>query len=381
MGPARRRKKPSVIDLLLREPEQFEFFQAVRLLERLAASEFDNESQVACENIGYDHPAALEAIRFRMHNHLRFPDKDIIKLESTSATYNNKTRAQFLLTVTMMGLTGAGGVLPYHYTEMILQRARFKDIALQRFLDLFNHRTISLFYRAANKYRFPIQYEQKFIENSREHYVTMFQKKNLFLNADLFTESLRSLMGLNGSAAQARLRQLDDNLLRFTGYFIQQPRSAANLASMLSQYFDLPVSVIQFKPQWQEIIPDMLAQLPSKQNRLGQNNALGQNVIIGHKIWAAQSKFTLKISPINYRQYESLAPGRPKLKALFELVRLYVGMDLDYDIDLYIPARELPPARLLKKAPLPLQLGWNGYMPAKDDAARLVKIRISPSDF
>ncbi len=380
MATTRRRKKLTVIDELLSHPEQFDFFQAVRLLERLAANEYENDNRIACENIGYDHPAALEAIRFNVENHLKFPDHEIVKLESISATYNNQTRAQFLLTVACMGLTGAAGVLPYHYTELILQRARFKDAGLRKFLDLFNHRIISLYYRAANKYRFPFQYEQQHISNARKHYVTLYQRSNRFLEADLFTDVLRSLAGLNSPASQQRLSQLDDQLLKYTAYFIQKPRNASNLGRMLSEYFQLPVYIDQFQAQWQEIIPDMLSRLPTKTHSRGQNVQLGVNAIAGHKIWSAQSKFTIRIAPVNYKQYESLAPGKPKLKALHELIRLYIGIELDYDIHLHVPARELPPARLKADTSSPLQLGWNGYLPAKDDDQRTVTIRIKQPD-
>lgn len=380
MATARRRKKPSVIDRLLHNPEQFDFFQAVRLLERLAASEFERDSEVACENIGFDHPAALEAVRFVADHQLRFPDRDILKLESGSTVYNNKERVQFLLTVTLMRLTGSTGVLPFHYAEIIMKRARFKDTALKAFLDIFNHRALSLYYRAANKYRFAFNVEQQAIDNQREHYVTLYQRKNAFLDADLFTETLRSLAGINAPAGQRRLRYLNDNLLCYAAHFAQQPRNASNLARMLSDYFNLPVRVEQFLPQKQDIMPDMLTQLPSRQQRLGQNAQLGVNTIAGHTIWSVQAKFRLHMAPINYLQYESLAPGSPKLAALHELVRLYVGLDLDYDIALQIPARELPPARLRKDAPLPLQLGWNGFLPSRQDQQRMVTIRLAAPD-
>lgn len=377
MATARRRKKLTVIDSLFNNPSDFDFFQAVRLLEIFARKDEQAWDETANKPIGYDHPAALEAIRFRMHQSLKFPDKEIVTLDSRLTTYNKQERAQFLLSVSLMGLTGASGVLPYHYTELILQRYRFKDFSLGHFLDMFNHRTLSIYYRAANKYRFPSHFEQQ--DLARQNDTQILQTS--FPRADLFTESLRSIAGLNAPRALRGLTHLNDNILRYTAYFAQRPRSSGNLGRMLADYFELPVNIDSFKAQWQEIVPDMLTRLPGKEVPLGQNVQLGQNAMLGHRIWSAQSKFQINIGPLNYKQYQSLAPGSQKLKALHSLIRLYVGIELDYDIMLSVPAGEMPVARMDPKATNPIQLGWNTFMQTRDQQNKMVKIRISQADY
>ena len=377
MATTRRRKKLTVIDALFENPNAFEFFQAVRLLETFARKEDHGLDEVASAPLGFDHPAAMEAIRFKMHQSLAFPDKEIARLDSRTAKYNQTERAQFLLSVSVLGLTGSAGVLPYHYTELILQRNRFKDFALGSFLDLFNHRSLSIYYRAANKYRFTSYVEQQELE--RQNDTQIFSTS--FPRTDIFTDVLRSIAGLNAPRALHGLPYLNDNLLKYAALFAQRPRSATNLSRMLGEYFQLEVSVESFSAQWQEIVPDMLSRLPDSRNSQGQNAQLGCNAMLGHRIWSAQSKFKINVGPLSYRQYQSLSPNSRKLKALHSLIRLYVGMELDYDIILYVPAKEMPVARMDTKSEQPIQLGWNTYMRAQDQQERLVKIRISQADY
>ncbi len=61
---------------------------------------------------------------------------------------------QLKMFVNFMGLSAAVGALPHVYTDFLLERAKAKDRGPGDFFDLFNHRIISLFYRAWQKYRF-----------------------------------------------------------------------------------------------------------------------------------------------------------------------------------------------------------------------------------
>ena len=53
----------------------------------------------------------------------------------------------------VFGLGGPDGPLPYAYQEWLQQRARQKDHAPAEFLDLFQHRLLSLLYRVLRKHR------------------------------------------------------------------------------------------------------------------------------------------------------------------------------------------------------------------------------------
>src|SRR5262245_18194950 len=144
------RADPPLERVLFEEGYRFDFFQAVRVLERL----YPNRQPV-----GRDALPSQEVVRFRSHLSLSFPPSAIHEIERLQ---DGRGPAQ--MTVAFMGLTGLLGVLPRHYTELLLERVRHKDQTLRDFLDFLNHRLISLFYRAWEKYRFPIAYERAMVQ-------------------------------------------------------------------------------------------------------------------------------------------------------------------------------------------------------------------------
>ena len=145
MASESRRTDPSVEELLFDEGYRFEFFQAVRLLERVFAERGP---------VGRDVRPGEEVVRFRAHNSLTFPPSSIDDLS------RSEDGGPATMVVAFMGLTGPSGVLPRHYTELVLEEERRRERGLAAFFDVFNHRMISLFYRAWQKYRVPIAHEQ-----------------------------------------------------------------------------------------------------------------------------------------------------------------------------------------------------------------------------
>ena len=88
-----------------------------------------------------------------MHNSLPFPASQIQAIEWPEGEPPR-------VVVNFMGLTGPVGALPQVYTELVIERIRARDRSLEAFFDIFNHRFLSLFYRAWEKYRFLVGYER-----------------------------------------------------------------------------------------------------------------------------------------------------------------------------------------------------------------------------
>ncbi|MBK9968563.1 MAG: type VI secretion system baseplate subunit TssG [Holophagales bacterium] len=205
-------------DLLYSEPYRFSFFQAVRLLERTSPGK---------EGVGRAVRPGNEIVRFRSHPSLAFPPSEIVELKAPPPGQEDRPPE---MTINFIGLTGPQAVLPYPYTELVRERISHKDTALWAFLDIFNHRFASLFYRAWEKYRFPIAYERQ--------------------NEDAFTEYLFDLIGMGTPGLRGRMAVNDQALLLYAGHLAQKPHSASSIASILRDYFRVPADIVQFQGQW-----------------------------------------------------------------------------------------------------------------------------------
>lgn len=336
-----RRKSLSVIQQFAESPQQFDFFQAVRLLENAALS--NPETRHLKPVAGFVPPTA-EVARFQTYQSLNFPAAEIQRAESDDEHWK--------LYVNFLGLTGAMGVLPFHYSELILQRLKIRDKSLADFLDLFNHRTLSLFYKAATKYHLPVDYER-----SKRQTVA----KPV---ADNATQSILSLIGLGTSHLTQRQYTSDESLLYYAGLFTQQVRSASGLKQILEQHFRIPVKIQQFIGQWQELIDDVRTMLPSRTQPKGRNVCLGRSVMLGRKGWYAQAKFHIVLGPLNREQLKRFSPGTQALRAISEIVQFYVGMENDYDFIIRIKRSDIPDKIVMSKTNPPI-MGWNTWLSSK----------------
>ena len=304
---------------------RFEFFQAVRVLERL----FRNR-----EPVGTTVHPGREVMRFAAHITHSFPASQIQQVQLPEGN----TDPQPKVVVNFMGLAGPLGVMPRQYTDLLLERQYAKDNILRDFLDIFNHRLISLFYRAWEKYRFPVAYER---------------------GDDAFTRYLSNLIGMGTRGLQQRLALNDQGLLLYAGQFLQRPRSAAALESILRDYFGAPVQVLQFRGHWVKLGEE-------NQTRLGMTNCrLGKSAILGSRVWDCQSKFRIRLGPLDREGFERFLPGERPNEQLMQLCRFFAGLELDYDVQLVLRASRVPACRL-QTAKGGARLGWSSWLKTRE---------------
>ncbi len=312
---------------LLDEPYRFEFFQAVRLLEKI----YPERSSVGRDALPND-----EVVRFRSRPTLEFPASEVHEMKEVFEEYSDAKKLEMF--VNFIGLIGPQGVLPSHYTEIIADRVRYRDTAMWAFLDIFTHRITSIFFRAWEKYRFPVQYER---------------------GNDEFTEYLFDFIGLGTSGLRGRLNIDDESLLPYAGLILQKPHSASSIEQILSDHYGVPVKIEQFHGQWLALEEESFTKLGT------QNNRLGVSTVAGARIWDEQSKFRIKLGGLTFTQFQAFLPNGTAHKSLFSIIGLMVGVEFDFDVQLKLKAKEVPSTILTTRAKRKPMLGWSSFLKTK----------------
>ncbi len=342
MPTPQRRDSTGLIDQLLADPHRFQFFQAVRLLERSLAKPEGGGAELL--------PSQL---RFRNSISLSFPASEIEALtvhrEVTVAGEQEIDRIE--ITPAFMGLLGLAGALPFVYTEQIAQRELYqKDFAARSFLDLFSNRAVALFYTAWKKSRLHLQYEAN--------------RKNRFAPMVL------ALAGVGQSALHDRLKPEsggvnDESLAFFAGALQQRALSAQQLQQMLSRYLRVPVRIEQFCGRWYTLPP-------GARTALGVGNGqLGRNALSGERVWQRDLRVRVVLGPLTHTLFQRFLPGAPGATALREVLTLLSGVSLEYEINLSLRADAVKNSALdSNRSPLAGRLGWDTYVqtrPAEND--------------
>ena len=346
MAPPSRRPPAALTEALLAEGRRFDFFQAVRLIERLIPAGGDKDRRPS--PVGGDEEPGREAVRFRAAQSSSFAASAIADLRARPGKdRGGKAPPRLEMIVSFLGLTGPSGVLPHHYTRLLIDRAREKDFMLQDFLDLFNHRVISLFFRAWEKYRFPPTYERSRVARQG--------------GEDPFTGGLYALAGLGTAGLRGVLDVADQSFLYYGGLLAGSRRPALSLGRLLSDYLGLPVIVLQFQGRWLSISREDRTMLSSSAAG-GANHRLGRTAVLGEEFWDVQSKFRLRVGPLTLEEYSSFLPSGDAFRPLCQLARFYAGAELDFDVQLALEAAETPELRLGSARPVEPRLGWNTWL-------------------
>lgn len=311
-----------VISRLYERPYSFDFFMAVRRLENC----FPDRPRT-----GHSRTPADDPIRFCQDPSLLFAPSTIKGLD---LGHDGRPPRLFLH---FMGLLGPNGPLPLQLTAYGRERQMVKDNTLARFLDVFHHRAVALFYRAWAASQQAVQFERG--------------------GEDRFAVYIGSFFGIGMPSLRGRDAVPDVAKLHYSGRLVCQTKHAEGLQALVEDYFRIKAALQEFTGQWIDIPPDC-------QCRIGETprtGLLGRTTLIGSRLWDCQQKFRLRFGPMGLRDYERMLPGGGSLVRLVDWVRNYIGDELTWDLQLVLKKEEVPKTRMGQYG----RLGWTSWIQSK----------------
>lgn len=309
-----------LISSLTQRPHEFGLFSFLRQIECLYAER---------PRLGESQRPSQDPIRIGQEPATTFEPANLTAFQAAKGDHPHR------LTIRYPGLLGPNGPLPLHLTEYAQNRLhRHGDATFVRFLDIFHHRMVSLFYRAWANSEPTVSFDRP--------------------QADWFADYVGALAGIGLSSLRKRDEIADLSKFYYCGRLSAQTKSAEGLEDILQDYFQMPVRIASFVGEWLTL-PD------HHRCRLGRdpaNGTLGDSALLGSRVWECQYKFRIIAGPLRMDQYESLLPVGKRIRRLIAMVRNYVGDELAWDLKLILKRKDVPAARLSGGS----RLGWTTWL-------------------
>lgn len=282
---------------LLENGDSYDFYQAVKLLNKLVQSKPRRQG-------------STPLLRIQPELELHYPQSDVARIGHDEDTGNYQLIARFF------GLYGVSSPLPGFYTEELLDDEWDELRGRKAYFDVIHNHMYPLLYQAWLKYKFA-------------HNVVEFEDPG-------YEEIIFSLIGL--SDAYRKQPGQYGHLLKYAGLLSQRSKSLAGLKTMLSDYLgDIGIDI---KPCVRRRVPIV------RQQRclLGQQHTtVGGDACIGKEVADRGGKFNVELGPLNAQQFSQMTIRGDTIDWINNLLKLYLVQPLAYSITLLLePGAEQP---------------------------------------
>jgi type VI secretion system protein ImpH len=259
---------------------------------------------------------------------------------------------------TFMGLYGVDAAIPSHMIDDIVLRTEGHE-ALEAFLDQFNHRLVTLLYRAWKKYRYPVGFHPG--------------------GTDAHSRRLLSLAGFGWGDKPARAGLPDSRVLALLGLLIQRTRTPEGLAGVVALAVPgVDVRVDEFSPVLTRAgKPQPLTSVSGASGARSEGKCcgLGGAYVLGTRLVYRSRAARVTLRPASAEQAHDLLPGAWLHRELLAFIRLYAGTKADVFLRMEVSSRVAPAPRigvaLERHTP---RLAWTTILPS--DEERLITIAL-----
>ncbi|MCH8542068.1 MAG: type VI secretion system baseplate subunit TssG [Alcanivorax sp.] len=334
MGTTAGLRGADLIGQLLREPQQFDFVQAMELLE---ASDVDD----LAFGQGLD-----QRVRLQPSEDLVFPAADIrdCRRSTTGLT----------LLLNFMGLYGVDAPVPHYLLDRTT--AEDDDAARMRdFLDVFNQRFYVLLYRALQISR-----------PAAGRLPAAFSGTASALSGQILLTQERRRFPAGRVRTAAGLRALlQDYMNDAVNDAVHDPMISDTTHDRTG---GTPVEVEDGRPTW--------AQLGEGCTLGGQTTRLGDNTVLGGRAWMASGAVAIRLGPVDAEQARNLLPGHRQHARLQALVGEYLPAQVESELHIRVrPSCQRNAAAGLGKGEL--HLGWSVWLGERLDDEYLVRVALN----
>lgn len=305
------------LDAGLSELAQFRFHQLVTLMELRRGDALP---------VGSLGDPSREYLRFRATRSLSFGPSDVSAVAYDAAAERLDIRVNFF------GLYGPASPLPAAFTERIIE-SETVPAAVEDFLDLFNHRLISLLHVIWRKYRYYLRYESG--------------------GADPLSKRFLALCGFP-IEDRDRIGEISRSaLLPHLGLISLFSNSADVVGATLSNFFAIPCRI-------EEFIPRKVAIGEESRLALGAaNNILGEDAILGFELDDDFGKFRISAGRASFAVLEPFLPHGAKHRQFRELLLMATREPLEWELQFSFEPETIPMAKLGE-----CRLGWTSWLHA-----------------
>jgi type VI secretion system protein ImpH len=324
-------------DDLMKEPWRFDFFTVMRRFER------HHEDR---PRIGRAAARRDEYVVLGEDPYLEFAASNLSKVD-LDAQGRVRVLSRFL------GLLGPQGALPLSTTEETFHWHLERDDAFARFLDILNHRFLQLFYRAWADARPIVQHDRP--------------------DDDRFLTYLGSQIGI-GSDPYRNLDSVPDLTKQaYAGLVAPKAKSASRLRALIEGLFRIEADVDEF-------VGSRLTFEREDRTLLGKRHCrLGEDALVGGSVYSVEDKIRVRLFAADLDQYRRFLPTGDLAEPLHDAVFMMIGEELDWDVELALPAGQAKPVRLGGFG----QLGWTTWVAPKwteDDTTMRRDARFHPAE-
>lgn len=312
---------------------RYNFYQLVELLSQGKAGQIPTFASRVEE----------ERIHFLSSASIAFPARDVISLEQTD-------RSQWQLTTSFMGLHGSQSPLPGYYLDNLAWEEAQQDNHLTDFLNLFNHRLLTLLHRVWRKYRYYICFENE--------------------GQDAFSQRMFSLVGLGSSDVRDQLQINHTKMLAYAGLLASPGRSPDVICGLIAHCFELDDVTLHGWQLRYVAIP------PQQQNRLGgmqrfsgkrtvRKSLLGENFSIGARVPDRSGKFLLHINGLTRQRFLDFLPNGDSYLPLVMFMSFILRDQFAWDLRLGIAPEQVGGMTLGREQSS--LLGWTCFLGRPDE--------------